>query len=153
MKNRKRLLTYALLLLVLGIWGLLGYRMWDYVYEVPSTDTMKPILDIPKETTVSILDTFIPQPFYRNPFGKQKRNSRPLKPEKSKKVSVVPKPKLMYTGHVEGGNRLTAFVRFNGKDYITSEGDRIEEIQVLRISADHLRIRYKNRVFIYPLEK
>jgi hypothetical protein len=146
LKNKKLLI---LSILVIGIWGVIGYRIYDQVQE----DT--PATVRPSRTpmqTVAKTNTYTLSLSYPDPFLRQQ-----VKPVAAAKKSVTPKVQrpvvaaapsviinwslLQYMGMISNATRKkkTAIVRYNGNDYIVGEGEKIDGFNVLEVHADSIR--------------
>lgn len=146
LKNKKLLI---LSVLVVGIWGIIGYRIYDQMQEdgpVTVRPSRKPV------QTVAAVDTYTLALSYPDPFLRQQ-----VKPVVAVKKSVTPKvqrpavvaaPSIMinwslfqYSGMIGNATRKkkTAIVLYNGKDYIVGEGEEIDGFKVLEVYADSIR--------------
>jgi hypothetical protein len=148
LRNRKLLI---LSVLVIAVWGLVGYRIYNQLDEAPEPK--------PEHTsrmqaqTVAAANTYVLALSYPDPFLRQQ-----LKPAATKKTASGPRiqrpvvhatPSLMinwsvlrYLGVMSNATRKkqTAIVRYNGSDFIVGIGGEIDGFKVLEIYGDSIRI-------------
>ncbi|MBT1710553.1 hypothetical protein KK062_20075 [Fulvivirgaceae bacterium PWU5] len=146
LKNKKLLI---LSVLVVGIWGIIGYRIYDQMQDDA------PVAVRPSRTpvqTVAETNTYTLSLSYPDPFLRQQ-----VKPVVAVKKSVAPKVQrpvvatapsvminwslLQYRGMISNATRKkkTAIVQYSGKDYIVGEGEEIDGFKVLEVHADSIR--------------
>ncbi|MFK8101600.1 MAG: hypothetical protein AB8G15_03715 [Saprospiraceae bacterium] len=154
----KQSTKYLLAIAVIAIWGLLGYRIYKKVY--PDNDFfIPPTSNFALEENIAA-DSFQLLVNYRDPFleDKIKQRQKPTKPErqvnvlqptkkfnvaKSKKVTF---PKLTYKGsiYLESGRKV-ALVSFNKQMVNLGLGESFEEITLLAIQEDSIRLRFEGQ--------
>lgn len=157
MKNKK--LTYFLIVAVLGVWGIIIYRIIgamsaDNDTTLPATiPTVKESYNdfsIPKDTTKLLLN-------YRDPFGLTgQKDTTTLKPVKSPvhSSSTVPaKPTvnwsfITYAGYVRNPTtkKLIALVNINGQSTTLSEGESKNQVKLLKNLRDSIKISYAGKI-------
>lgn len=153
-KNRKLLMLSGL---VIGIWGLIGYRVLAYLDEDTTLRYATP--KAPPADTVSqvsyALALSYPDPFLKTrslpPVQPAKPVQRMLSPRKKKPDAVVPTvmidwSKVKYLGLMSNTSRKirTATVRLDGKDYFVKEGETLQEIMVLEARPDSIWVSMGN---------
>ena len=154
MKNKK--LTYFLGLVVLVVWGMIIYRIFDAaggdddnVPPVVSKAARDPYNDfsIPKDTTRLLLN-------YRDPFGlvKQKDTIRTIARRViSKKIPDVAKPFdwrfIRYSGYIlnPGTKKLLALVTINGQSVTLSEGQTKNQVKLMKNMRDSIKISFNGK--------
>lgn len=154
MKNKK--LTYFLGLIVLVVWGMIIYRIFnaagendDDVQVANARTNKEPFNDfsIPKDTTHLLLN-------YRDPFGliKQKDTIRLNTSKKFyKKTLTVLKPTnwsfIKYSGYVSNHNtkKLIALVSINGQNVTLSEGEIKDGVKLIKNLRDSIKISFEGK--------
>jgi hypothetical protein len=150
MKNKK--LTYFLIAAVLGVWGIIFYRIFDAAGSgdndlIPATEkTIKVAYDdfsCPKDTTKLLLN-------YKDPFGL-------IPPKDTIKVKVLPikntvpdaKPAMnwsfiTYSGYIRNpaSKKLIALVSINGQNMAMTEGEVKSQVKLLRNLRDSIKVSY-----------
>lgn len=147
MKNKKA--TYILLPIVLGIWGLIIYR----VFAVASPDTPTPRYPDTgngKTETISLADTFSLLASYPDPFleavKEVKHSSKPVavKKEPVKPVAAVKTswPAITYSGMVRNqkSDKQLVMVSVNGSSNVMKVGDVVEGLALVRIWRDSVEL-------------
>jgi len=153
-KNKK--LTYFLIAIVLGLWGLILYRIFDAVGgadDIPITFAAKQEKEvfndfsIPKDTAKLLLN-------YRDPFGIIKPKDTTVKISKisHKNISITPKPVMnwsfiSYSGYIRNpaSKKLIALVSINGQNITLAEGETKNQVKLLKNLRDSIKIRYEGK--------
>jgi hypothetical protein len=161
MKNKK--LTYFLGVLVVGVWGMIIYR----VFQAVGGDDSQPILiqtaskkeafndyEIPKDTSKLLLN-------YRDPFSEEQQKDTAEIPIRKlvhpvNTRAVVQKPStnwgmIKYSGfiHNPGSKKIIAIMNINGKEQLMSEGETVEQVKLIRNLKDSVKVLYQgNTKFI-----
>lgn len=151
MKNKK--LAYFLIIVVLGVWGIILYRVFSAVgsdddQSVPvATKPVKEAFNdftLPKDTTKLLLN-------YRDPFGLVKPKDTMIKAVKIFKISnpVVAKPGInwsfiTYSGYIRNpaSKKLVALVSINGQNTALMEGETKGQVKLLKNLRDSIKISY-----------
>ncbi|MDB5122343.1 MAG: hypothetical protein JWP94_472 [Mucilaginibacter sp.] len=157
MKNKK--LTYALIFIVLAVWGMIIYRV---IASADPGDGASPVFTakmkkdpyndytIPKDTTHLLLN-------YRNPFGVQKQPDTaevPLKKLIHKTIGVAPvKPAMnwnfiQYLGYIHNSSsrKLIALLAINGKNVTLKEGETADKVRLMKNMRDSVRISFNGQI-------
>ena len=151
MKSKRT--TYIMLLVVVGIWGLIGFKIWkglqgDDDFVAPGGDK----LVTPKNRNTP--DTFSLLANYRDPFlGKTQTISAPntftaSTSPKEKQVIAKPEPivntwpEMRYGGFVKksGQDKAAGFLSIAGSSEIVSPGQQVREFTVGRIWRDSVEV-------------
>jgi len=156
MKNKK--LTYFLIFIVLSVWGMILYRIFDA--EGVGDDTTQAVITkpakepyndftIPKDTTKLLLN-------YRDPFGLVKfKDTVALTVSSHHKgtVQLNPKPAInwsfiQYSGYIRNpsSKKLIAFVSINGKNETFAEGDTKDQVKLIKNLRDSIKISYNGQI-------
>ena len=152
MKNKK--FTYFLIVVLVGVWGMILYRIFAAVGnndDVAVAPTIKPQKEayndftIPKDTTKLLLN-------YRDPFGltKQKDTAMSIvKISKHLSTPVIAKPGINwsfigYSGYIRNptSKRLIALVSINGQNITMAEGDTRSQVKLLKNMRDSIKVSY-----------
>lgn len=148
MKNKKNI--YILLPIVLGIWGMVIYRLFSFSNpdtNIPATAsnfTFKPI-------EVKARDTFSIDVNYRDPFlGKMYSND-----VQKKNTSHVPKvkkdtliwPNIIYKGLVSDSKekKKVFLVSINGQTYFMNEKTTEQEVTLKKGDRNTIEVLYKGK--------
>ncbi len=165
MKNKK--LLYILLPAVLVIWGGIFYRIYDAVSgkddtkDTPTTAVQKPAPSQLADTTQLLAN-------YRDPFldgvvGLSDRSYGVIGVRTSAVVPVpvvmvtppptpivvtppVPWPAIQYKGMIQNANSASkiALLQMNGKSYMVSEKQAVQEVQITTIHKDSVGVRFRS---------
>tara|TARA_R110002012_G_scaffold294098_1_gene490028 strand:- start:3434 stop:3898 length:465 start_codon:yes stop_codon:yes gene_type:complete len=153
---QKNIKTYLLLGIVLLIWGLIGYKIFNWMPDneealvVPSKVDFKP-------KQIKERDTFSIVAKYRDPFLESA-------PEKvivpKKKLSTQPKAEeptidIRYTGFITDGssNQKIFFVTINGQQKMMKLNDKVDDVSLISGSKETIKVRYQNKRITLALEK
>jgi len=160
-KNKK--LTYLLGLVVLVVWGLIIYRVFD---ALNSNDDSSPAaavkiakeayndFSVPKDTTHLLLN-------YRDPFGmvKQKDTSKVVIRKVSEpKIPVQVKPMdwgfIRYSGYMLNPDtkKLIALVSINGQNMTMLEGQTKNDVKLIKNLRDSIKISFGGKIKFIPIK-
>lgn len=155
MKNKK--LTYFLIAIVLGVWGLILYRIFDAVGD--NDETTIPVAvkqakeafndySLPKDTAKLLLN-------YRDPFGITKPKDTAVRISKATplKSTVGPAKPAMnwsfisYSGYIRNpaSKKLIALVSINGQNLTLAEGETKNQVKLLKNLRDSIKISYEGK--------
>jgi len=153
LKNKKNI--KILLPLVIIIWGLLIYNIYDAFYpESPSISKNKSKKY--KAPKVKEKDTFSLLPIKNDPFlgTMYQKSKRQQTNTNIKKVNQnINWPTITYQGIVSDKNAKSNvyIVNLNGMQYLLKKGDTIQNIKVLKSSSNTLRIQFKGQTKDFPI--
>ena len=154
MKNKK--LTYFLILLVAGVWGMIIYRVFSAVGDGDDIKHVaaKPVKEafndyaIMKDTTKLLLN-------YRDPFGITSKKDTAIKITKNvrPRIKVVtPKPTInwsfiTYSGYIRNPatKKLVALVSINGQNMTLSEGETKNQVKLLKNLRDSIKVSFNGK--------
>jgi len=164
MKSRKS--TYFLMLAVLGIWGVILYRiaMGAGTDDVAVSSPAKSHANYQSLDTYKLKDTFTLALDYGDPFSENKPTA-----DKDVETSVEPLGlirdnaktirannwnNIKYTGYIANGSakRLVAIMTINGKQYMLSEGQNAEDVLLLKCRKDSVKISYRDEIKFMKIE-
>jgi hypothetical protein len=155
MKNKK--LTYFLIVVVAGVWGLIIYRVLGALNSNDdSTVTMtkspgKEVFNdysVPKDTTKLLLN-------YRDPFGLTKPKDTVYKTSKTASLKGnmgTIKPGInwsfiSYSGYIQNpsSKKLIALVSINGQHVTLAEGETRNQVKLIRNLRDSIKVSYEGK--------
>ncbi|RXG11385.1 hypothetical protein DSM03_11722 [Leeuwenhoekiella aestuarii] len=150
--GKNKLKTYALSVVVVTIWGVIGYQIYSALN--PSEEELGvPQVPLSFNTeTVTERDTFSIQNNYRDPFlGKLPDNKQPVRtvqtqrPAKTEDTVVF--PNIKYKGMVqnaEGGETVFA-ISINGIESILGAGQSYQDVQLISGKPQEILISFKGK--------
>lgn len=158
MKNKTT--TYFLISVVLGVWGVIFYRIFNSISDGEDTSQSKAPKVVMKMEDYKTEASFGLLLNYRDPFlGKQRNYNEGASLQPIRKATPPPpKPEVVepvidwgfiaYVGQIKNPatNIKVALVNLRGREYMTSEGDIIEDIEVLKYFKDSIQISYLGKV-------
>lgn len=154
MKNKK--LTYLLGLVVLVVWGMIIYRVFNAVSGNDDSLPAAPLkiakeayndFSLPKDTTHLLLN-------YRDPFGivKQKDTDKVVvRRFAERKIPVQVKPMdwgfIRYSGYMlnPATKKLITLVSINGQNITLSEGQTKSDVKLIKNLRDSIKIIYAGK--------
>lgn len=157
MKNKK--LLYILIPIVLLVWGVIIYRIFNVVNGSGSNEVRKSSF-VENTVNENLIDTFSIHPNYRDPFiskrakkttFENKITSTIIKPDLIKKVTnTVPLsnkwPSIVYNGLIknEKSNKQLALVQINGQSNILQLGNVAEGVELTKIFRDSIEVKFNS---------
>ena len=150
MKNSRKL-TLVLLILALGIWGIIGFK----IYESTSTNEEFDLaVKVPQDVAGKRdNERYIYINDVRDPFryAVLLRNDTTKKSIAQRPVWNPPPQKL--TGILTAKRKRTAMLEeLNGQVHFLHEGDTLNGMRVLRINTDNIVYRFIKRKAVFKLE-
>lgn len=156
--------VYLLGLLVMGIWGTIGYRIYQHLNDDGNVEYAAPFLVRP--TVDSLPVTKVLALDYDDPFLKRKGiavtssdkqmkiRSLGLKKTETQDVQVNWNA-IQYEGVVYNATRKVKTVSLvvNGNDYFLKEGEVRDGFKVLEIQPDSVKISYNSIIRFVKLIK
>nr|WP_121273816.1 hypothetical protein [Pedobacter schmidteae] len=169
MKNKKALL-YVLGFLVVCIWGMIIMKVYAAVgdEEEPAV-ALRGVGNVAK-TRVPVLqpDTFQLQLNYGDPFKEVAAeevvpktapltsfNQVPLARPIAAQPMINPLANTKYLGYVwnAGNRKKVAIINQNGKEMMIEEGHQLEELQLLSITTDSVKVKFKGKTSFIRINK
>ncbi|MFL5763635.1 MAG: hypothetical protein ACJ77K_06805 [Bacteroidia bacterium] len=158
MKNKK--LTYALLPLVVLVWGMIIYRIMNV--SGPDLPADNKIV-YQEKMPATAGDSFSISANYRDPFNApvvrylnahpgNLPNPVPVVQKKAAQPASNSWPKVAYNGTIRNqqSKKELAMVEIDGQNNFMKQGDRLREIQLLKISRDSILVCFgKEKKVIY----
>ncbi|WP_426672085.1 hypothetical protein ACPPVU_12720 [Mucilaginibacter sp. McL0603] len=155
MKDKK--LTYFLIAIVLSVWGMILYRVFNAVDS--SSDTTEPIVykqqkeafndfSIREDTAGLLLN-------YRDPFGIVARKdtlSTVSKTTFKQTARVMPRPTISwsfisYSGYIRNpvSKKFVALLTINGQNVTLTEGETKDKVKLLKNLRDSIKVSYEGK--------
>ena len=151
-KNTK---TFILLVLVIGIWGFIGYKIIKSLN--PNVEPIKQISDVHfKPVEYNQKDTFSIIANYRDPFlGTVKPSKKVIKKVQTNRTKNKIDISISYTGRMGNpkGKDNIYFITINGNQHIMKLKQKVEEVQLVSGSKDYVILRYKNQNIKREIQK
>jgi hypothetical protein len=164
MKNKK--LTYLLGFVVLIVWGMIIYRIFDASNgndddNLPVT-AAKPVKEafndfsIPEDTTRLLLN-------YRDPFGLIKQKDTAMVVVRSRSLkTILPLNKpvfnwifIKYSGYIlnPDSKKLVALVSINGQNVMLAEGETKNQVKLIRNLKDSIKVSFNGKIKFIPIKQ
>lgn len=151
----KKKLTYLMLPVVIGIWGIIFYRIFFTGGNDPVSTIAKNSIPAGPADKVSA-DTFTLIADYRDPFlGKPLITTAPTTGRKiidnpAKKISPLPVsttwPAVSYSGMIrnQASADQLAILQVNGQSFMARTGEIVQGLKVMKIYRDSVEIAFGN---------
>ncbi len=151
-------MTYLLGLIVLVVWGMIIYRVFDAAGE-GDDDKLPPVsaklgkepyndFSLPKDTSKLLLN-------YRDPFGLIKQKEQAVTPVKKSVGTAIPtviKPAINwsfinYSGYISnpGTKKLIALVSINGQNMTLTEGEIKNQVKLVKNMRDSIKVSFDGK--------
>lgn len=144
---KKQHKTYLLLVLVLLVWGMIGYKFVNVINL--STNTPQLVASnekfVPKKIKEREIFSIVAD--YRDPFlGTIKKRNSGMRSNAVKSVKKeVPKKHITYTGFItdKGNNQKIFFVTIEGQQQMMSLNDTFHEVKLVQGTKSFIKVVYK----------
>ncbi|WP_299112272.1 hypothetical protein [uncultured Winogradskyella sp.] len=150
MKNKKK--TYILLILVLAVWGTIGYKIISALNpDLPDIQQQ----DFAVNTNYKLdtkIDTFSIQTVNRDPFLGTYLKKKSKKKTKIKRKETQWKP-VHYYGIVKKDKNQMFIVTINNKQYLLKKGQTKDSITLVYGTTKSITMRYKNNSRTFYLKQ
>lgn len=145
-----------MLLAVLCIWSLLGYKIISALNPAQPESPSQQLKADFKQKPIVENDTFSIEPVLRDPFLGTIQTKVPPPIIKSN-IKPVPLewPRLSYGGMVKNQNtNARVFVlNINDVQYLLKKGQRVDDLTIMRGTPKEVVVRYKNEQRIIPFQE
>jgi len=143
------------LVLVLAIWGILGFKILKTVNPSPQITTQITSKEKFVPITMEKRDTFSISANYRDPFlGTMPKVDRP----KKTKIIVsqkkeLPEKIIVYTGFVteSSSKKKIFFLTIDGEQQMMSKNGSFKEVKLLSGNSEKIKVRYNGKTENIPL--
>jgi len=146
MKNKRN--TYFLLVLVLVVWGMIGYRIFSSLGTDKNAELSKNIAVNFNPTAIKKQDTFTISSYDRDPFlGTFKRKKIPVKRKSISVKKEIQWPTIRYSGLIDNTNtdKQIYFVFVNNVQYLMKLKDEMEGVKLLKATNDEITVRFNKQ--------
>lgn len=149
--NKKK--TYALLILVFGVWGTIAYKVIS-AFSDDTPEIVAPNLALNTDYKLEYTkDTFSIQLIDRDPFlgtvYKPKIESKPMVKQQKK---VLWKP-VEYLGLIANGEDQIFIVSVASKQSLFKKGQQLDSIKLIRGNKKQITLRYKHQNKTFKLKQ
>lgn len=150
-----------MLLLVIGIWAWIMYNVYDYVGEdrshivLQKSRSNNKIVDSVEENKKYVLKLNYIDPFLKKgiKYSESKTNNatplvmktRPVETSAAKEEETIVLPE--FAGLISNKKGNVAILIWSGKEYMLQEGDQIENMTVLKITKDSVKLMIDKKVY------
>lgn len=143
---KKEYKTYALLSVVLIVWGLIGFRLVKAINPSGEAQMNEVITEKFSPKTIAERETFDIIADYRDPFlgtiksketVVQKKISRPVKKD-------IPKKNITYTGFIidQGSNDKLFFVTIDGQQHMVGIKNTVNGVTLIDGTKSFIKVSY-----------
>lgn len=157
MKNKTK--TYILILLVLGVWGTIGFKIISGL-NPESTEQPADKLDVSFLPDITInRDTFSIQTTERDPFLGMLTNNKSKKTKSKAKRQITSKttisPRITYLGLIKKQNSFQQVfvVNINNEQNLLKRGQTINDVKLLRGNSKEIVVKIDNQQQTIKLQK
>lgn len=136
----KKLKRYVLLFVALLVWGLIGYRVYEYFNpEEITVENFTPQKFIPKK--IKETEKYTIKANYRDPF----LGVAPTKKKKKIAKKVIknnqPFPSVVYNGVIEANRTKSYIITINGQQEVFKIGQTFNNVKLLSANAKQIKVR------------
>lgn len=164
---KKKTLSIVLVLVVLGIWVVIMFRIYrTYFGDAKNTEPITELNDQTQNKGYSYLDSFELKLNYKDPFLKgysssPKMNQMIVRNRFIPEVKETPPPKvevvfpeIKYLGNMINAtnNRIKAIVFIRNKEYVISGGEEIEELTITHVDKQFIEVKKESEIRKYDLQ-
>ncbi|TBN04458.1 hypothetical protein EYD45_07525 [Hyunsoonleella flava] len=144
MKNKTK--TYLLLVLVLAIWGVIGYRILAAVNPSEPEITAQNIDVTFRPKVNSKIDTFSIKTVNRDPFLGTLHVKKQVAAKKIAPKIIEWKP-IVYHGKIskESGNKSVFILSIEGHQYLVKSGQVVNDIKLISGNTKQIVVSYKGQ--------
>lgn len=157
MKQKKN--TYLLILLVLIIWGIIGYKIYSTMYSIEDIQlTSNNSLKFTPKLSQNV-DSFVLNLNYRDPFFKTKV-SKKKKSNNNSKIKIpnieIPFPSIVYNGLIvpkEKSRKTIYLVSINNNQHFLSVGTEKDGVVLVKGSNKSITVKFQQHKKEFPIQK
>ncbi len=137
--------TYALLVVVLAIWGVVGYQVFSGLNPQPVIEQSAKISAVFKLKQYTEVDTFSIDKLDRDPFLGiiYKPQKKRLKKRKKQPVNW---PQISYQGIIseQKGEQNLYVITINGQQELLKKKETFNEVTLVNGTSEYIRVKYKS---------
>lgn len=149
----KKKFTYALLVLVIILWGAIFYRLLSNEAPIPVPTAMKPAVTPLEEDSLANYELIAD---YRDPFfegqeiaavRQKESQTEDFLPIETPEVYVEPIP-VRYGGVIQNSsnNKVIVILNIEGKDVMFTDGETHHEVTFLKNFDSYVQILYHGKI-------
>jgi uncharacterized Zn ribbon protein len=157
LKNKTK--TYLLLVAVLVIWSIIGYKIYSSLNpELPEVVLNDAEAVFNPKTGIEI-DTFSIKTTDRDPFlgtlTKKSNKTASLKQNNTTKQEDSNWPQITYGGVIkrQNSNEQVFVVTINNTQYVLKKGQKVDNITLVKGDNASITVRFNNTQKIIPIQK
>jgi len=140
--------TYLLLAVVIGIWGIIGFKIIKASNPYPKLVVQMTSNEIFEPKQVKKRDTFSIAANYRDPFLGTVHAPKKMRKTTSKVVKKqVPDKVISYTGFItdKASKQKVFFVTIEGQQQMMGLNDTFKDVKLIRGTKDKIKVRYNGK--------
>ena len=144
--------TYFLLIVVLLIWGVIGYQIFSKLNTNQETTAT---VEMPKKYIPKKIKKDKPYTIkadYRDPFL-GKFPSKKIVRKKIIKKTMILFPSIIYNGVIAGNTSQSYILTINGNQEVFKLKETINEVKLLKVTKEEVMITYKGNKKIIRLQE
>jgi len=133
----------VLLVVVIAIWGTIGFKIWSGLNESGTEQLAQHTIEAfhPKKTKQ--VETFSIQEVSRDPFlGTIAKPHKPRKTNPALKVEWLP---ITFNGNFKNNatGELVYVLKINNVEYLLKKGNKVEGVTLIKANSKSIVVRYK----------
>ncbi len=156
MKNKK--LTWILLPVVLGVWGMIGWKVYAAMNaeedvmvttdSAPSNVARSSFVPDTYQLALNYRDPFFeskPEKIYQNSSSHQQSETNVIKKTEPQSVSW---PTIIYSGLVRQpqSGKTVAFLSVNGSSQFVNAGDVVNDVAITKVWSDSIEVKFGKEI-------
>ncbi len=147
--------TYVLLALVLGIWGIIGFKIVNTINPEPKETVHELSSQKFKREQFKARDTFSIVADYRDPFlGTMPKSAIQSKRNKiAAKRDTLPEKNIAYTGYIteSSSKKKIFFLGIDGHQQMMSVNETFKDVKLVSGDKQTVRVRYNGKTKNIPI--
>jgi len=152
---KKQVRIYVLLSVVLGIWGLIGFKVVNTINPPRQEAETKLAQAVFSPKEIKQRDTFSISANYRDPFlGTMPKINKPKKQRKiTPEKKEMPEKNIVYSGFVTenaSGNKIF-FITIDGQQEMMTKNGIFKEVKLLSGDPEKVKVKYNGKIKNIPL--
>lgn len=143
--------TYLLLIIVVAVWGLIGYQIYNHLNpDVPSVKKVFAKKYIPKIQVKK--EKYTLKGAYRDPFLGKMVTQKTTKRRQEKKPTM-PFPSIQYNGVVQGGKNTSYIITVDNQQEILKVGKTFQKITLVYANSTKIKVRFQGVTKVIQLHQ
>lgn len=149
---KKKTKTYLLLMVVLIVWGIIGYQIFSRLNPSVEQTVLQPVKKYTSEK-VSEQHFYSLQEEYRDPFlggfpQKKKINTKKV----LKTAPTVQFPNIVYNGMITGNKSTTFILTINGQQEILKLRETKHQVKLISANKERALVKFQGTQKTYLLK-